>query len=294
MQPFQPSIERRRLLRRLGTTICLLPLLPMAGCGGGSGSSSASVSDNSSGSVDSSTDATDTTDESVSNNSDWLSGGTAAMQADFPPADPFASGLGNPCRLTSEYTLGPCYFHADHYAQDISDGQPGVPMALVMKLVDASCAPIADADIEVWFVNWEGIYSGDTTGSSNTGSFNSGYCTGNDTGALASRWFRGVQTTDANGLVYFKCCFPGWYPSRTTHIHFRVVRDGKASLVSQFCFDDELGNDIYLNHPDYTGSTKDTSNARDGVFGSDVADYQFEAERQWDGSMLAYKAIQLA
>ncbi len=167
-------------------------------------------------------------------------------------------------------------------------------MALVLKLVDADCEPIANADIEVWFVNWEGLYSGDTTGSSDTRSFNAGYCTDNDSGALASRWFRGVQTSDENGLVYFKCCFPGWYPSRTTHIHLKVVRNGREALVSQFCFGDDISNDIYLNHPDYTGTAKDTDNDRDGVFGSEYPEYQFEVERQWDSSMLAYKAIQIA
>ncbi|MFV8817491.1 hypothetical protein [Haliea sp. E17] len=284
----------------MAATVTLVPLLPLAGCGGGGGGGATAGLAASDASAATGTGATadDTTDssgeEAVSNDSDWLSGGTSAMQADFPPSDPFASGLGNTCTLTREYTLGPCYFQADEFAQDISAGEPGVPMALVLKLVDQACEPIADANIEIWFVNWEGIYSGDTTGSANTRSFNSGYCTGGDSGALASRWFRGVQTTDANGLVYFKCCFPGWYASRTTHIHVRIVRNNSEALVTQFCFDDDLCNDIYLNNPDYTGQAKDTGNNRDNVFGSDYADYQFEVERQWDSSMLAYKAIQIA
>ncbi len=294
MTPEEILLNRRTLLLKMGATLSLAPAITLLSCGG-SGSGGGGTNDLASNATSTGDSSTDTaTDDTDTGDSDWLSGGTSAMQADFPPADPFASGLGNPCTLTNEYTLGPCYFHADEYEQDISAGEPGVPMALVLKLVDSSCAPIAGADIEVWFVNWEGIYSGDTTGSSNTRSFNSGYCTGNDSEALASRWFRGVQTTDENGLVFFKCCFPGWYPSRTTHIHIRVVRNSSESLVTQFCFDDELGNDIYRQHPDYTGSAKDTDNDRDTVFGAEYGDYQFVVERQWDSSMLAYKAIQIS
>ncbi|TXS89538.1 intradiol ring-cleavage dioxygenase [Parahaliea maris] len=289
-----PHLNRRKLLLGMSASLSLAPFLSLPGCGGGSsGSNSGSTStdETDTGTIleDQDSDSSDTS----TGDSDWSAGGTAAMEADFPPADPFASGLGNPCTLTSDYTLGPCYFDVDDYQQDISEGEPGVPMALVLKLVDQYCEPIAGADIEVWFVNWEGLYSGNTDGSSNTRSFNSGYCTAGDQAALGSRWFRGVQTTDSNGLVYFKCCFPGWYASRTTHIHFKVVRNSSEALVSQFCFDDSLANEIYLNHAEYTGYAKDTDNEWDGVFGDDYSDYQFEVERQWDSSMLAYKAIQI-
>ncbi|WP_426752119.1 hypothetical protein [Myxococcus sp. Y35] len=46
----------------------------------------------------------------------------------------------------------------------------------------------------------------------------SDFCTSGDAEARAARWFRGVQTTDANGRVNFDTCFPGWYSSRTIHI----------------------------------------------------------------------------
>ena len=71
--------------------------------------------------------------------------------------------------------------------------------------------------------------------------------------------------------------------------------NGNQQLISQFCFDDDLSNNIYLNHSDYTGVAKDTSNATDTVFDANTfEEYQFEVEQQWDGSMLAYKAIQLS
>jgi len=166
-------------------------------------------------------------------------------------------------------------------------------MIIVLKVVDSSCQPIANADVDIWHCNREGVYSADSSSSSDASRFNSGFCSGNEADALASRWFRGVQTTDENGLVYFKSCFPGWYPSRTTHIHFKVVRGSVQSLVSQFCFEDNMSNEIYQNHIDYTGQAKDTSNSRDNVFGSEYNDYAFYITQNEDDSMTAYKTIQI-
>lgn len=279
-----PMIKRRDLFRILGTALAATPIAGLISCGG-----SGYTTDDSSN--DSDSDTTDST--GGTGTSDWATGGTASLQETFPPADPFASGLGNLCTTTRSYTLGPCYFSPDEYRQDISEGELGVPMVLVLKLVDANCEPIAGADIDIWHCDREGIYSGNSTGSSDAGSFNLAFCTGNDDRAVASRWFRGVQTTNEDGLVFFKTCFPGWYTGRTTHVHFKVVQDGVQSLVSQFCFDDDLSNDVYLNHLEYTGQSKDTSNSRDNVFGSDYDDYTVVVERAADDSMLAYKAIQL-
>lgn len=301
-------VSRRHLLKQFGMIATASSTLVLLNCGGGGGSSGTSASASDDTTADASTDtSTDTSSDTssdtstdtstdTSNSTDWLSGGTASMEADFPPAsNPFDSGLGNLCTLTEEFTVGPCFFDVDDERDDISEGQAGVPMTLAMKVVDASCNPVADAVLEVWWCNAEGIYSGDDSDSTHSVSqFNTSFCTDNDAEALASRWFRGIKTTDSEGMVYFKGCFPGWYPSRTTHIHFRIVLNNAQQLISQFGFDDDLANAIYVNHSDYTGQAKDTSNARDTVFPSnEYEDYLFEVERQWDGSMLVYKAVQI-
>lgn len=77
--------------------------------------------------------------------------------------------------------------------------------------------------------------------------------------------------------------------SKTNHVNAVLVQ----SLVSQFCYNDDIANDIYLINGDYTGQQKDTSNNNDTFFGSDFADYQFYIEQYEDGTMLAYKTIQL-
>ena len=330
-------IQRRKIVKRIAMAAAASPFVGLLGCGAEDNETITSILENASSSSSSTT---------VSATS-WLSGGTSAMEATFPPTtDPFSSGLGNLCTLTDEFTIGPCYFNVEDTRDDISEGQQGIPMTLAMKVVDANCNPIEGAIVEVWWCDYRGIYSADTSetttevsdssgmggggempagmgeppemvegempemgempegmeggmggmeGGSGSATFQTAFCSGNDEVALVSRYFRGIKTSDADGNVYFKGCFPGLYSSRTTHIHTRVVVDGTQQLISQFGFDDEMANEIYLNHPDYTGVAKDTTNSTDTVFPSDAyEDYLFEVEQQWDGSMLAYKAMQLS
>lgn len=293
------KLNRRQLLYSAGIAASCLPILGILGCGGGGSSSGSSTMSNASTAAATGSAANTTTESNSSATaaSQWLTGGTAAMEAEFPPAsDPIDISLGNViCTVvgTNSYTIGPCYFDVDDMRLDISEGQQGIPMTLAFKLLDENCDPIANATIEVWWCNWEGIYSADNSDSSGrVSNFNVSFCSDNDSEALVSKWFRGIQSTDGDGNVYFLGCFPGWYPGRTTHIHVRVVTSSKT-LVTQFCFEDDLANDIYLNNSDYTGSAKDTTNNRDSVFGSEVDDYAFVVQQQFDGSMLAYKAIQL-
>ena len=224
---------------------------------------------------------------------EWAEGGTVAATESFPPASPFEGVGGAMCTVTKAYTQGPCYFSPDEYRQDISEGELGVPMIIALKVVDAECNPIAGVDVDIWHCNRKGVYTADSRNSSNASRFNTGFCAGNDNEALSSRAFRGVQVTNEVGIAYFKSCFPGWYPGRTAHIHFKVVNNGVQSLVSQFCFEDNLSNQIYLHHPNYTGRAMDTSNAADGVFGNDVVDYQFAIKKMADNAMLAYKVIRV-
>jgi len=289
VKTIKKPLDRRKLLVKSATVLAASPFVGLTGCAGTDEDDTA-LDDIDTGSGDENNNGDD------SNTSAWLSGGTQAMQATFPPAsDPFDSGLGNMCTLQEEFTIGPCFFDTDDTRDDISDGEPGVPMTLALKLVDANCQPIEGAQIEVWWCNAEGFYSADNSDArGDVAGFRASYCSGDDPDALASRWFRGIKNTDNIGNVYFKACFPGWYPGRTTHIHLRIVHNGQQQLITQFAFEDDLANNIYVSHPDYTGEVKDTSNTRDNIFSSDtVNQYLFEVERQSDNSMLAYKAIQI-
>ena len=120
-------------------------------------------------------------------------------------------------------------------------------------------------------------------------------CTMDDPKALAARWFRGIQKTDAKGRVDFGTCFPGWYHGRTVHIHLTVTTADGHTVTTQLFFDDALVDAIVAKQPGYdTRGLRDTNNTNDGVIGKDeVVDYLFTSMRQHDGTMLASKAIVL-
>lgn len=254
--PERLVLPRRVLLKGVGTALALAPFTHLLGCGG-----------------------TDGTGGGTSG--PWATGGTASMSGSYP--DPFTAGLGSTCSLYKASTLGPCHALTVE-RMDISEGQPGLPVRLAFLVVDPSCQPVPGATVELWHTNPGGFYSGSDAIT---------MCTGGNAAARAARYFRGIQTADADGRVDFNTCFPGWYSGRTIHIHFTVRVGGTEYLTSQLFFDDALNNEILTSHSAYSGrGTKDTSNASDGVLRqSGLTDAYFQTQRMDDGALLAWKTL---
>lgn len=229
----------------------------------------------------------------------WSSGSTDLITVDYPDESIF--DVGNTCSvsLTQDTTLGPCYFE-DDTGEDISLGLTGLPMQLCLRLVDAECQPLPNYTIEIWHCDTEGIYSGDTSQSADASRFAGNFCTGGDSAAAQSTWYRGKLTTDSNGRVNFKTCFPGWYRGRTIHIHFAVSDNGGSSrgVISQFCFTDEFAREICTTHDRYMArGEQDTTLAggRDTVFpSSSYESFLLTTEQNPDGTLLAYHTIQIS
>ncbi|WP_394840085.1 protocatechuate 3,4-dioxygenase [Pendulispora rubella] len=267
-------ISRRRALRGMGAALVTAPFAKVLfGCSSDGDSSTSSGTGTDSGTD---ADATGTGEAGA-----WATGGTAVMAGNYP--DPFTSGLGAACTLTCAATLGPCYAETVE-RKDISEGHDGLPVRLAFLVVDESCTPVPNASVDIWHCAPEGLYSGSDA---------SDFCTSGDATARAARWFRGVQTADANGRVDFDTCFPGWYSGRTIHIHFTIRVNGTEYVTSQLVFDDALDDEIVSTQPLYgTRGSRDTSNTNDNVVGgADLANYTFETSRMSDGAMLAWKAI---
>lgn len=217
--------------------------------------------------------------------SEWASGGTASMTAQHCYPDPFAGGVAS-CALLCSTTAGPCT--ADTIErQDVSEGLSGLPVRLALKLVAADgCTPVEGALVEIWHTQRTGVYSGNTP--------MPGFCSGGDPEAPSQLYMRGSQTTDAEGRVDFDTCYPGWYPGRAIHIHFRVILKGEQFLTSQLFFDDALNQELFASHPDYLKfGSPNTSNQTDGIIGSvvDKSPYILDTARMPDGAMLASKVI---
>lgn len=135
-------------------------------------------------------------------------GGPSAGQANLDPGS--ESG---PCPLNPEQEEGPFYVDEGLLRSDVLEGQTGVPLLLSIKVLRAAtCGPVANAAVEIWSANSLGKYSDKS-----------------QEGTVGQKYLRGVQLTDATGLVKFKTIYPGWYAGRTCHIHLKVRTGGTAS-----------------------------------------------------------------
>jgi protocatechuate 3,4-dioxygenase beta subunit len=252
------GIERREALHVIGAALAT----PWIGCGG----------------------------ELLSDSSGWATGGTSAMTGKAGYPNPFAGASTSGCAATGALTGGPCWDSMSAVIQDISYGQGGLPMRMYFQVLGGTCLPIAGATVDVWHVAPTGKYSGDDAANENIP-----FCTGGDETYASSLYFRGKQTTDANGVAFFDTCFPGWYPGRTIHVHFTIT-SGTASFTSQYVFDDALADEIIGTQPVYSArGMRDTTNVTDSVV--TAADYQqflFQTQRMPDGALLAWKAITLS
>jgi len=176
-----------------------------------------------------------------------LAGWEAADSDGAGPAG-VASGAVS-CVLTPEQTEGPYYIAGEKYRRNITDGRPGVPLSLRLRVVDAStCKPIAGAAVDIWHADALGVYSG----------FGSG--------ATSRTFMRGIQKTDANGLARFHTVYPGWYQGRTVHIHVKVHVAGNVLHTGQLYFSDSLTDKVFRRKPYSRRARRTTRNANDFVF----------------------------
>lgn len=134
----------------------------------------------------------------------------------------------------------------------------GVPLSLVLRVATVSadaCAPLAGAIVDVWHCDAAGTYSGvDSRGRP----------------AAEGYFLRGYQVTDSRGAVRFITIYPGWYPGRAVHIHFKVrARDktgASRELTSQLYFDDALTDRVHARQPYARRGQRAMKNNRDGLF----------------------------
>ncbi len=217
----------------------------------------------------------------------WATGGTAAMidKASYP--DPFTTAATS-CVLVASTTEGPCTTATDIARQDISEAWAGIPVRLALKVVDASCNPVANATVKVWHTNLEGVYSGQTP--------NPAMCSGNDQTAIAMNYMRGVQTTNAEGVANFDTCFPGWYSGRAIHIHFQVKNGNTSYRVSQLFFPEDVTSGIFASHVDYREfGQPNTTFANDNIIAPITGDARarlvLDVARMTDRAMLASKVV---
>ncbi len=124
--------------------------------------------------------------------------------------------------------------------------------------------PLKGALVDIWSADAAGCYSGEPIGI-------------NPENTVGQKWLRGYQVSDENGAVEFKTIWPGWYPGRTVHYHFKVrAHDEKRNRWYDFSsqlFFSEKQNEPVLAKGVYAKRGKaDTPNAGDGIFRARQAD----------------------
>jgi protocatechuate 3,4-dioxygenase beta subunit len=166
------------------------------------------------------------------------------------------------CVVRPEQTEGPFFVDTQLNRSDIrpdpSDGsvKQGAPLQLVLRvsrIASSGCSPLAGAMVDIWHCDALGAYS--------DFSFE---------GTEGKKFLRGYQLTGANGSVRFTTIYPGWYPGRTVHIHFKV-RTGSAlgesyDFTSQLYFDDSVTDEVHTKEPYASRGQRTLRNAQDGIF----------------------------
>jgi protocatechuate 3,4-dioxygenase beta subunit len=168
------------------------------------------------------------------------------------------------CVVTPKQTEGPFFVDERLKRSDIRvdplDGsvKSGVPLHLMLRVsaVDgAGCKPSSGAIVDLWQCDAVGTYSAVDE---------------RDRRSAGKHFLRGYQVSDANGNTQFTTIYPGWYPGRTVHIHFKVRANdnsGKArEITSQLYFDDSLTDRIHAQQPYSSKGRRSVKNQQDGLF----------------------------
>jgi protocatechuate 3,4-dioxygenase beta subunit len=186
-----------------------------------------------------------------------LLGGAAMLASGVRPgiAQPLPS-----CVVTPEQSEGPFFTDVRLNRSDIRSDpadksvKEGVPLALTLRVSSvgaAGCTPRAGAMVDVWHCDAAGVYSD------------------SDGGTAGKKFLRGHQLTDASGAARFTTIYPGWYPGRAVHIHFKVrMIAGPAlgnEITSQIYFDETVTDRVLLRAP-YSVRGQRTRNSEDELF----------------------------
>lgn len=169
------------------------------------------------------------------------------------------------CVVRPAQTEGPYFVdtrlnRADIRSDPARDGAiaAGTPLQLtfnVSQLAAAACTPLAGAMVDVWQCDAMGVYSGVNDPQFNTS---------------GQQFLRGHQITDARGNATFTTIYPGWYPGRAVHIHFKIRTQPAAArgleFTSQLYFPDAVTDVVHAQPPYATKGMRDRRNEQDGIY----------------------------
>jgi protocatechuate 3,4-dioxygenase beta subunit len=118
----------------------------------------------------------------------------------------------------------------------------GLPLHVTFNVsqigANGGCTPLADAQVDLWQCDAAGIYSGVQDPNFNT---------------VGQQYLRGYQRTNSKGAATFVTIYPGWYPGRAVHLHFKIrtTPDSQRGyeFTSQLYFDEALNDRVLAREP---------------------------------------------
>ena len=168
------------------------------------------------------------------------------------------------CVVVPELTEGPFFIdevldrsdiRSDPSDNSVADGdQLDITVNVSRVGGDGSCAPLANAQVDVWQCDALGVYSGveDIAGQFDTSD---------------QQFLRGYQRTDSSGQAAFTTIYPGWYMGRATHVHFKVRTDDGYEFTSQWFFDDAFSDTVHTQGAYASkGASGRPQNGDDGIY----------------------------
>jgi protocatechuate 3,4-dioxygenase beta subunit len=188
------------------------------------------------------------------------SGAEGGVAADGAAVSRDASTLS--CVVRPEQTEGPFFIDEKLERSDIRSDpasgmvSAGLPLRLafnVYQVNSEACMPLSGLIFDVWQCDAVGVYwdvSAQTQG---------------------KKFLRGFQTTNAMGGAEFTAIYPGWYPGRAVHGHFKIrgTVGGRAiTFTSQYYFPDALTDQIHMQAPYAARGPRPARNNNDGIFTS--------------------------
>lgn len=168
------------------------------------------------------------------------------------------------CIVRPQQTEGPYFLdeklnrsdiRSDPSTKQIKSGTPLMLTFQILRIGHGSCLPLSGALVDIWHCDAMGVYSDVQDPWFDT---------------IGQQFLRGYQVTDTQGEARFITIYPGWYPGRTVHIHFKI-RTGTADqrrydFTSQLYFSDELTDRIHAHQSYRSRGPRMTRNRQDGIF----------------------------
>ena len=185
------------------------------------------------------------------------------------------------CVVKPEQTEGPYFVDEKLLRSDLrldpgdNTMRPGLPLRLTLRLSavgENSCSPLAGVVVDVWHNDASGEYSDvrdrkyDNRG---------------------KKFLRGYQLSDANGVARFMTIYPGWYPGRTVHIHFKVRTnpsgEAGAEFTYQLYFDDAITDEVHAAPLYSANGQRSTRNRNDRIFRNGGDELMLQLRRSPEG-----------